>query len=181
MIGNGLLNGVRWNRLKDKFDYLWQNGGYDGFHCEFMWWTSSQWHTDDNWELSVELNTWATSEGMIITNDARQWRSGNFRVPRDAPEDNLMFAYCSILMSYSRYIHFIPYQYGQSDQSLLRPLTYNLMETDLGEPLGSYYKIGNDIYAREFENAIVYVNPSGVSETVNGVLMGPRTGKIVMK
>ena len=132
---------------------------------------STSWYSEANWKLSVDLVAWVQTN--FLAGHPERYFGGACvcaTLPSGATAQQLMlFGFASMLLAcnYSSPQNTIDFVLDYSKDATLLAFAQTLHNVSLVGPLGSYYQISStSVYARDFANAKVLVNPSATSYTV---------------
>lgn len=209
VIGNGIYNGNHFERWNPSYVALLLGTKIDGIISEgwISTWGSADWYSEEMWLKSIDFAVWMEenflSKGnkifMTISENAglheKPLSDGSY--PTILPsgvtkEQYVTYCYASRLLAtkydgnYINFGYYMPEDYPQS-----------LFKIDVGNPLGEYYIVeGTHVYARDFSQVKVLVNPTYDSysvnldanyETLDGtkltspIIVAPHTGIILKK
>jgi hypothetical protein len=132
---------------------------------------TANWWTEAQWKQSLDMVVWM-QDNLLQKNPNAHFVGA---VPIDASSPPLgttadqlmMFGYCSMMLG-AKYSgqNEIGY-WGINNQPSLLSLAQRLHALDMVEPLNPYYKINStSVYARDFVNGKVFVNPTSASYAV---------------
>lgn len=119
------------------------------------------WFDETRWKQSVDMVAWM-QDNFLSGHPERYFVGGS----RFAPEEQAMkYCFCSMMLAVKYSSQNIIYFGEINDHPNLVTLAQKLHSVDVGDPLGNYYKTGS-VYARDFENGKVLVNPTDSAYTV---------------
>jgi hypothetical protein len=167
VVGNGIFKGRFFNDASRNYASLLLQSRIDGIVSE-GWLSaldSADWYSEQDWQDSVDLVVWLEnnflSRGklfMPICENAGPTDGSNPVLPAGCTKEQYVtYCFASLLLgaetSGANCLFFGRYTIEDYPQSLFR--------FDLGSPLGAYYTVqGTHVYARDFSNVKVLVNPT---------------------
>lgn len=161
---------------------------------------NSFWYSESDWVQSVDFVNWVQTnflsghpERSCVTTCRVDAATANLP-PGTTRDQIMMFGFCSELLGAGSVGHNVIYFGEIMNYPDLIALWQTLRTTDVGDPLATYYKVsGTSVYARDFVNGKVMVNPSSTPYTValsntyktlngqliNSINIQPHTGVIL--
>ena len=157
--------------------------------------------SEANWKSSVDFVAWV-QDNFLAGHPERYFSAGCVAstLPSGATAQQVMaYGFCSMMLAvkYSSPQNTIDFGLDYSKDATLLAFAQTLHNVSLVGPLGSYYQISStSVYARDFANAKVLVNPSATSyaialsggyttlggQSVSGTItVAPHTGTILFK
>lgn len=172
IVCNGIYNGYHFERdvKHENILKLIAESNLDGIISEgWLGAYSPPWLSEDAWLASIDMAVWMQDNllakrvsGMFMA--ICPWASTNPDIYGSlngvSSKQYVSYCYASMLLAaeYPGNALF----FGTTDS-----YTQNLFNIDIGVPVGDYYKVSNThVYARDYSNAKVLVNPSSSSYTV---------------
>jgi hypothetical protein len=156
--GNGIGTGDKYfNHGTDRLLH-----GLDGVIAEVFMRTGYQslntYRTEAKWRLDVDMLADASANGDSVLVVTKTWASGT-----DAKKESIhRYALASFMLGDGGTNQFVFLKNEGDSVTTWR----SLWDTDLGAPLGSYYK-NNGLYVRDFVNGKVVVNPTSDTRSIN--------------
>jgi hypothetical protein len=205
LMPNGIWNGVEfYDKYSAITDYL-SKSPISGPMSEGCWYQGQGWMTEEDWLKSLNMVIWFQNNWLkdhperildVTCGSGPQWQ-----MPPGATNEQMMLYGYSSLMLGVKYSHqtSMDFSLNQAESPIptsLFQLEKSLHDLDMGTPLGDYYVIsGTHVYARDFSNDKVLVNPSASSytvslggnyktldgTTVSSITMSDHTGTILLK
>ncbi|TFH13035.1 hypothetical protein E4H04_12700, partial [Candidatus Bathyarchaeota archaeon] len=175
-VGNGFWSGSIYVRDPDAHQYIMQNLDIDAIFSEGMFgniyglfWSSG------NWKYSVDLlvdlqNMWLSRPGkqfVTYTNIGGASRYTQTDVGVIGLERAASYMYCSALLAVDN----VEGNVLSLHRAMSQDYVQGLFEINVGHAVGDYYRTGN-IYAREWSNVYVFVNPFTSTQSINVSGMG---------
>jgi hypothetical protein len=169
VIGNGVWSGGNWNNRLQLYQNFLLNSSIDGVLSE-GWisdYTESTWYDETEWKKSIDMAVWVNDNFLSRDNKFFIALCANVAegtIPEGATaEQYALFGYASLLLAISNngnVINYGTYLFNDYVQSLFR--------TKIGTPINAYSIIPNThVYARDFTDAKVLVNPTNIAYAVN--------------
>lgn len=173
-VANGIFHGHRfWERYDDYVDLI-ANSPVDGFMSEGMWWAyNGRWFTLQEWCEALDFQVWI--QDNFLTSGKLFWMDVTIEegtLPAGCTHYQMIdYAFASSLLgarNHNNYVEFLK-SYSRGDWFGTEiDYVQNLHSLAIGEPLSDYYRIeGTGVYARDFTNVKVLVNPTPDSSTIN--------------
>jgi len=201
IVCNGIYHGERFFQREYDDVILGARSDLDGILSEG--WLSAlaspEWYSEGKWKDSIDFVVWLENNFLgggrmfhPIAHLAEPFNNQGPTLPAGCTQKQYVaYNFASLLLGATRSdTHYINFGYYQSNY------LDSLFEVDPGSPLGSYYMVsGTHVYAREFSNIKVLVNPTyqgysvsldGSYETLDGspvgstIWMSPHTGTILI-
>jgi hypothetical protein len=206
LMPNGIWNGAAWwnNPSADGYRYILSKVprlnclGSEGTFRAY----DGQWYSESNWKQSVDFVVWV-QDNFLNGHSDRYFDAACTSVtlpPGATVEQVIKYGYCSMLLGtkFSSPQNTIEFGFSESNlpNATLLQLLQKIRSIDVGYPINDYYTIeGTHVYARDFSNAKVLVNPTDSSYsvslgssyktldglTVSSVTMTSHTGAILLK
>jgi hypothetical protein len=206
---NGVGTGHYFNSSRRAYyEDFFKNSPLDGVYAELHWYfVNQQWYTEHEWLESLELLIWMQDNflsghpekffaSVVKISD---WDAYLLPLPSGATREQMaIYAFASTLLgaksAVSSQIYFSTFMYGSFNLEVVKPLLNS--QTQLGGPTNDVYRIsGTHVYARDFSNGKVLVNPTDTSYQVtlsetyktltgtplNSLTMQPHMGVILLK
>jgi hypothetical protein len=211
LLTNGIYSGNRFWWFQSQYTEVLSGSHMDGFLSEGTWFLRGDdnppsytpiWIPETYWLDSLNFLIWIQDNFLIGHPNRlyvpcallRNTAGTPFPLPPGAtPEQIATFAYMSTLLGAKTNQNYLAL-FG--DSNFMAQVVQPLYNVDVGTPLNDYYMIsGTHVYARDFSNVKVLVNPSTSSYTVslggsykklNGTIvssitMNAHTGEILLK
>jgi len=162
-----------WERYDDYVDLI-TSSPVDGFISEGMWWAyNGRWFTLQEWREALDFQVWV--QDNFLTSKKLFWMDVALKdgtLPAGCTHYQMIdYAFASSLLgarNQNNYIAFLKSYRRENWLGTVMDYVQNLHSLVIGEPLSDYYQIeGTDVYARDFTNVKVLVNPTADSYTIN--------------
>jgi len=202
IVCNGIYHGERF--FQREYDDILLGARYDIDGILSEGWLSDinypDWYSESKWKDSIDFVVWLENNFLGGGRMFHPIAMSAEHIPNQGPslpagctsQQYVTYNFASLLLGATRSdTHYINFGYYQSNY------LDSLFEVDPGSPLGSYYIVsGTHVYARDFSNIKVLVNPTyqgysvqltGSYETIDGtpvgssIWMSPHTGMILIK
>jgi hypothetical protein len=175
LMPNGIWNGaIWWNTWPGGDNYRYVLSKVPRLNClasEGAFMANGQWYSESEWKNSIDFVAWVQDNFLSGYNE--RYFSGSCtssRLPSGATSEQVIeYGFASMLLSikYSSPQNNIDFGIDFSQNPNLLRFVQKLRSVDMIQPLGDYYKITSTaVYARDFVNGKVLINPTGVSYTV---------------
>jgi hypothetical protein len=171
VVPNGIWNGESFYNSADPYiQILSQVPNLNGLMSEGTFITyNGQWYSESNWRKSLDMVSWVQNnflqQGKVFIATCQA-----AILPSDATADQLIqYGYCSLMLAakYSSPQNIISFSLNPQRYSTSGDLLQNLLNADIGVPLGNYYQIDSiSLYTRDFSKAKVIVNPTADALTL---------------
>ena len=176
VVGNGILYGDRFfnNIYNQGYVDLLTKSKIDGIESEawIMDTETKQWYSEDRWNKSINFVVWLENNFLNkdlnkvflpVAQNIAPYDGGGEKLPAGATKEQYaLYTYASLALAFSSntsYLNFGYYSDGYAD---------NLFGIKLGSPVGKHYMIqGTHVYARNFTDSKVLVNPTSNDYTIN--------------
>jgi hypothetical protein len=169
VVCNGVWNGANWNNRLQYYQSLLLNANIDGIMSE-GWisdYTKPLWYDETTWKKSIDMAVWINNnflskgEKFFI---ALAYNAAEGTVPTGShPDQYALFNYASQLLAASHSGNSLSY-----GPYLMNDYTQSLFKINVGTPTSNYSLIPNThVYARDFSNVKVLVNPTNTAYEVN--------------
>jgi len=173
-IANGVFTGQSFFQrsysdilLQSKIDGVESEGWMLNLYS-YNWYTEAQWVAAVNFTVWLGNNFFTQQAGRMflpVCQNAQPYDASHPVLPSGCSQQQYaLFCYGSLLLgastvggNYLNLAYYLPTAYGQS-----------LFKIDIGTPTNKYYMIaGTHVYARDFSQGKVLVNPTSTSYSVN--------------
>ncbi len=160
---------------------------------EGLWYGyNAVWYSEEKWLNGLDFVVWTqenflqgTSRVYIPMLKLIKLADGTYYpLPTGCtPEQMFTYAFASTLLGISTNQNYFGTTFKLPESADFIEKVYNkLFSIDVGAPVNDYYVIeGTHVYARDFTNVKVMVNPTGNPYVANGETIDPHTGVIIQK
>lgn len=168
LVCNGIYHGHRFWRQEDQYMELLSNSPLDGIMSEGLWYQyQGAWMTEERWLESLDFLVFiqdkfleAKSERIFVPICKLT------QLPSDCTRQQMItYAFASTLLGISTSQNCLGLV---ADAGFFSQFIKPLFDVNLGFPVNDYYPIkGSHVYARDFSNVKVLVNPSSSSYVID--------------
>jgi len=167
LLCNGIMEGYRfWRRYKDYMEFL--NGSpMDGFGSEFLW-HNGVWMSEAEWLDSLNFLIFV-QDNFLKQNLNRIFGAAVMldQLPNNSTKEQMLtYAFASTLLGIKTNQNFLAL--STADMSFTSQVIQPLFDIDIGAPINDYYVVaGTHVYARDFSNVKVLVNPTDMPYSID--------------
>lgn len=177
LLVNGIWDAATfYNNYNSLVDFL-SRSPINGFGSEGLWYqggaNGNQWMTEANWLTTLSFVIWV-QDNLLQNHPERlftQTCGSGFQWTMPSGITNqqmMMYGYSSALLGIKYTLqNSIGFSFENTTVDIMQ-LIQRLHDTNLGSPLNDYYRINStSVYARDFVNGEVLVNPTATSYAVS--------------
>ena len=167
LVCNGIFQGCRFWRMQNRYNEFVANSPLDGIMSEGLWYQYEEvWMSEEQWLKCLEFLIFVQDNFLMGTNRvfeivcAVEKATGeDEQLPPGCTKEQMVeYAFASTLLGIKTNQNYLGLAVNPS---FMKDVVQPLHDIDLGPPLGDYYKIkGTHVYARDFTNIKVLVNPT---------------------
>jgi hypothetical protein len=167
LICNGIWGGETFYEHQNTYAYVVASSPFDGYMSEGIWYRyDGRWLSEEQWEKSLDFLIWTQGTGRIFTPVCSIGEADRI-LPMDRSIDTVRQMYTYALASTLLGIETNRNYLGSSGSEAFFRQIAKPLHIDVGEPTSSYYVIdGTRVYARDFTEVKVLVNPSDEAYSV---------------
>jgi hypothetical protein len=192
---NGIMEGYRfWRRYNEYMEFL-NNSPMDGFGSEFLW-HNGAWMSEAEWLDSLNFLV-LVQDNFLKQNLNKMYGAACIldQLSTDCTKEQMLtYAFASTLLGIKTNQNYLALY--TADISFTTQVIQPLFNIGIGVPINDYYVIPNShVYARDFSNAKVLVNPTSnpyvinlqgtfktlVGDLISEITMGSHTGIILTR
>lgn len=192
---NGIMEGYRfWRRYNEYMEFL-NNSPMDGFGSEFLW-QNGAWMSEAEWLDSLNFLVFV-QDNFLKQNVNKMYGAACIldQLPTDCTKEQMLaYAFASTLLGIKTNRNYLALY--TADVSFTTQVIQPLFDISIGAPINDYYVIPNShVYARDFSNAKVLVNPTSnpyvinlqgtfrtlVGDLISEITMGSHTGIMLIR
>jgi len=182
LVCNGIWSGYRFYDHKSAYQEILSASPLDGFMSESLWHpyigsTPCIWMSEQQWLQAVQFLIWV-QDNWLLGHPERCYvpvvklAFGNQRatpIPTGSTRQQMaIYGYASTLLGIKQSVGNQVYFSSFADTAFIEQYLKPMFDAEIGTPAGDLYMIGGThVYARDFSNGKVLVNPTDSSYTVN--------------
>jgi len=174
IVVNGIYQGTRFSTRREGYLEVLSNSPIDGITFEGMWYQyEGVWPTEQEWLNSLSMLIWfqdnflkSDPNRLVLPMCKMERMDGvQYTFPADSTQEQMAtYAFASTLLGIKTSQTYLSLH---SNVSFATQKTKPLFDIGTGTPLSDYYMIEDThVYARDFSNAKVLVNPTDSAYTV---------------
>lgn len=167
---NGINEGYHfWRRYSEYMEFL-LNSPFDGFGSEFLWYGGDgAWMSETEWLDSLKLLVFV-QDNFLKNNTNRIYGPTcilDLPLPTNCSKEKMAtYAFASTMLGTKTNQNY--FELSTEDVDFATNVIQPLFDINVGTPINDYYIIANThVYARDFSNVKVLVNPTSDSFTVD--------------
>lgn len=164
---NGILEGYRfWRRYNEYMEFL-NSSPMDAVCSEFLW-HNGAWMSETEWLDSLNFLVFV-QDNFLKQNPNRIFGAATSldQLPTSCTKEQMLtYAFASTLLGIKTNQNYLTL--STADINFITQVIQPLFNIDVGAPINDYYVVsGTHVYARDFSNVKVLVNPTDVPYTID--------------